>query len=144
MLFHSPYKTLNCPPDLLSITKTLHCTMCTLGSMFTSQPNKLKHILKFEDQPLVSVDFNGNDASSIVDGLLADAILHPYARPAVTSRLALKAVQQALQLQPYSEIESSTSGSEAPTTKRPKKPRCTDRWPSPGWAMPATGCVGLR
>ena len=24
MLFHSPYKTLNCHPDLLSITKTLH------------------------------------------------------------------------------------------------------------------------
>ena len=24
-----------------------HCTMCTLGSMFSFQPNKLRHILKF-------------------------------------------------------------------------------------------------
>lgn len=30
--------------------------------------NELKGVLKFEETPLVSVDFNGNDASSIVDG----------------------------------------------------------------------------
>ena len=25
----------------------LHCTMCSLGNMFSFQPNKMKHILKF-------------------------------------------------------------------------------------------------
>ena len=29
---------------------------------------ELKHILRFEEQPLVSVDFNGEEASSIIDG----------------------------------------------------------------------------
>ncbi|GJL78133.1 MAG: glyceraldehyde-3-phosphate dehydrogenase [Nitrospinaceae bacterium] len=31
--------------------------------------HRLKHILRVEDSPLVSVDFNGDDSSSIVDGL---------------------------------------------------------------------------
>ena len=29
------------------LIKRRHCTMCILGSMFSFQPNKLRHILKF-------------------------------------------------------------------------------------------------
>ena len=31
---------------MLKCLTNAHCTVCTLGSMFTSQPNKLRHILK--------------------------------------------------------------------------------------------------
>lgn len=36
--------------------------------------NKMKNILKVEDEPLVSIDFNGNEVSSIVDGLSTKVI----------------------------------------------------------------------
>ena len=29
--------------------KTLHCTMCTLGSFFSSRPSELRHIFKSQD-----------------------------------------------------------------------------------------------
>ncbi len=41
-----------------------------LNKLFKDSAEKeLKGILVFEEEPLVSVDFNGNEASSIVDGL---------------------------------------------------------------------------
>ena len=36
--------------------------------------SKMKNILKVEDEPLVSIDFNGNEVSSIVDGLSTKVI----------------------------------------------------------------------
>ena len=37
----------NCTAQQSETETVLFWTMCCLGSMFTSQPNKLRHILKF-------------------------------------------------------------------------------------------------
>jgi glyceraldehyde 3-phosphate dehydrogenase len=39
------------------------------GALKENAEGKMKHILGYTDEPLVSTDFRGNSASSIVDGL---------------------------------------------------------------------------